>query len=124
MDLVEPEPVAHRPELLDVGLDRPERGIVRAVGIPAPELVVVDDAPSLLRELPEPFERQMRPARPAVQTEQRQPARHFAVAEDDAVRLPVPETKPAGLRHRPGRLTQSIVQVSPACSRPARSPSP
>src|SRR5438034_3433060 len=55
VDPLEPEPFADRPELIDERPDRPERRIVRPVGLPAAKLVVGDDAPPLLGERAQPF---------------------------------------------------------------------
>src|SRR5205823_1195393 len=91
-----------------------ERSIVGPRGLPAPELVVEHDPPPLLRQRAEPLERVVTPTGPAVQHEQWQPPRLLVLADDEGSRLPLAKRKPR----------QPMVQVSPAASRPARSPSP
>ena len=114
MDPLEPEPVADALHLLDEGLDRPERRVVRPRGLAAAELVEEDDAPPLLASgASASAARASRRGRRA--GEQRQPPRFLAVAEDEVGRLPVAERESGA---------QPIVQVSPAWSSSPRSPSP
>ena len=83
MHLAEPQGLADRIELPGVALDRPERGVVRAVGGAAAELVVGDDAIAVVGEAG------MRLAqvvagqpRPAIDAEHRLGAAAEAVGDD------------------------------------------
>ena len=109
MDPLQPEPLAQVVELLDEGLDDPQREVVRAVGDAAAELVVEDDAPPLLCERGQPLERVVRASRSAMQTDERQPPGRLAVPEDPIGRTELAEREPAlhggestQLRDRPG----------------------
>jgi hypothetical protein len=57
VDLLQAESLAHGLQLLEEGLDHPERRVVRPRRVAAAELVVEDDPPSLLRQRPEAEQR-------------------------------------------------------------------
>lgn len=93
MEPVETERLAHGLQLLDEGRDRPQRRIVRPVGVSAAELVVEDHPPPLPGERPQHLERSVRPARAAVQAEKRPPAGLLSIADDLVPRLPLAKTE-------------------------------
>src|SRR5262245_51993189 len=82
MDTSEFELPPHGLELLDEARHRPERGVVRAVGLTAAELVVKNDLPAIVRELAEADEVTVIGARAAVQPDERHLAAPVAPAED------------------------------------------
>jgi hypothetical protein len=95
MDPLKPKARTQVVELLDERLDDPERRVVGPVGDPAAELVVEDDAPPLLGQRPEPLERVVRAAGPAVQADERQTPWRLGVPEDPVRRPPLAEREPA-----------------------------
>ena len=109
---VEPEPVADAPHLLDEGLDRPERRVVGPRGLPLPSWSKSTTRRSRGQRR-ERLERQSAAARPAVQAEQRQPARLLAVAEDAVGRLPSRGTGGRRSADRPGVAgVQQLAEVA------------
>ena len=70
---VQAERGAHLRQLLDEPVDCPQRDVVRAVGVPAAELVVEDDLPPVGQRF-QWLQVVMREARPAMQAQQRRAA--------------------------------------------------
>ena len=95
MQPLEPERLSHRAQLLEEGVHRPERRVVRLVRVAPAELVVEDDAPPLLRQGAQALERVVRAPGPAVQREQRQATGRFHVADDAVPGLELTERKTA-----------------------------
>ena len=124
MQPLETEALAHRPELLEEGLERPERRVVRLVGIAPAELVVEDDAPTLLGQGPEPFERIVRAPRAAVEGEERHATSMLGFAHDAVPRVVPTKRQPAfGRGHdaRRQRRRRSFGASPRACAAESKS---
>ena len=95
MQLLQPEPLAHRRQLVEERLHGPERGVVRRARVAAAELVVEDDTPPLPGQSAEALERIVRRAGPSVEGEQRQPSRLFPGPDHAVPRLELTERETA-----------------------------
>src|SRR5437879_978682 len=123
MEAVEPEVLADDPELLDKGLDRPQRRVVREVGLSTAELVVEDRPPAGLGHPLEGLEVVVGGARATVKQEQRQLPLLLSVADDPVPGLVAAERDvPFGAVHGSSRgrvaysLTRRAINDGPASS--------